>query len=59
MAEAGKEAMAELAESKPTAVAAAGHYRWVICSLPCFAATVNYLDRQVISLLKPTLQSEG
>ncbi len=29
-----------------------GKYRWVICGLVFFATTVNYLDRQVISLLK-------
>lgn len=27
-------------------------YRWVILSLVFFATTINYLDRQVISLLK-------
>ncbi|MGE5198165.1 MAG: MFS transporter [Rhodospirillaceae bacterium] len=35
-----------------------GHYRWVICGLLFFAATVNYIDRQVIGILKPTLQQE-
>ncbi|OFW05114.1 MAG: hypothetical protein A3H96_06250 [Acidobacteria bacterium RIFCSPLOWO2_02_FULL_67_36] len=35
-----------------------GHYRWVICALLFFAATINYVDRQVISILKPTLQAE-
>jgi MFS transporter, ACS family, aldohexuronate transporter len=35
-----------------------GHYRWVICGLLFFAATINYVDRQVISILKPTLQAE-
>ena len=34
----------------------AGRVRWLICGLLFFAATVNYMDRQVISLLKPTLQ---
>ena len=29
-----------------------GNYRWVILSLIFFATTINYLDRQVISLLK-------
>lgn len=29
-----------------------GSYRWVILSLVFFATTINYLDRQVISLLK-------
>jgi ACS family hexuronate transporter-like MFS transporter len=26
------------------------HYRWVICALLFFATTINYLDRQVLSL---------
>jgi ACS family hexuronate transporter-like MFS transporter len=29
-----------------------GNYRWLILSLIFFATTINYLDRQVISLLK-------
>jgi len=33
-----------------------GGYRWLICCLLFFAGTVNYMDRQVIGLLKPTLQ---
>ena len=45
---------------------AAGHfapnertnYRWVIVGLLFFATTINYLDRQVISLLKPILEKE-
>lgn len=32
-----------------------GKYRWTICALIFFATTVNYLDRAVISLLKPYL----
>ena len=35
-----------------------GNYRWTICSLVFFATTINYLDRQVISLLKPMLEKE-
>jgi len=35
-----------------------GYYRWIICGLLFFAATVNYIDRQVIGILKPTLQAE-
>lgn len=33
-----------------------GRYRWFICALLFFAATVNYADRNVIGLLKPALQ---
>jgi len=32
-----------------------GKYRWTICGLLFFATTVNYLDRQVLSLLQPYL----
>jgi MFS transporter, ACS family, hexuronate transporter len=35
-----------------------GSYRWVICGLLFLAATLNYVDRQVIGFLKPTLQTE-
>ena len=34
-----------------------GNVRWTICALLFFAATINYLDRQVIATLKDTLQS--
>ena len=34
-----------------------GQYRWMICALLFFAATINYVDRQVIGILKPTLQT--
>lgn len=33
-----------------------GKYRWTICGLVFFATTVNYLDRQVLSLLKDRLE---
>lgn len=34
------------------------NYRWTICGLLFFATTVNYLDRQVLSLLAPSLSKE-
>ncbi len=40
------------------AAAKAGNFRWTICALLFFATTVNYLDRQVLSLLKPLLEDE-
>jgi ACS family hexuronate transporter-like MFS transporter len=33
-------------------------YRWTICALLFFATTINYVDRQVLGLLAPTLQTE-
>ena len=35
-----------------------GNYRWMICALLFFAAVINYVDRQVIGILKPTLMKE-
>src|SRR4029453_955780 len=35
-----------------------GSYRWVICGLLFLAATINYVDRLVLGILKPRLQSE-
>lgn len=35
-----------------------GHYRWTICTLLFFATTINYLDRQVLGLLKPVIETE-
>ena len=34
------------------------HLRWYICGLLCFACTLNYLDRQTVSVLKGTIQAE-
>lgn len=33
-------------------------YRWTICALLFAATTINYIDRQVIGILAPTLQRE-
>ena len=35
-----------------------GRVRWTICALLFFATTINYLDRQVLGLLAPTLEKE-
>jgi ACS family hexuronate transporter-like MFS transporter len=34
-----------------------GRVRWTICAMLFAATTINYMDRQVLSLLKPTLQA--
>ena len=36
-----------------------GKYRWTICGLVFFSTTINYLDRNVLGLLKPTLSADG
>ena len=33
-------------------------YRWTVCALLFAVTTVNYMDRQVLSILAPTLQRE-
>ncbi|MCG3159045.1 MAG: Hexuronate transporter [Acidobacteria bacterium] len=53
------EQQATSARAAVTAVSKIKHLRWYICALLFFAATINYLDRQVIATLKPTLQKEG
>ena len=35
-----------------------GRVRWGICALLFFATTINYIDRQVIGILKPTLTEQ-
>jgi ACS family hexuronate transporter-like MFS transporter len=35
-----------------------GRYRWLICALLFAATSINYVDRQIIGVLKPTLQLE-
>ena len=43
----------------PSAPAArAGNYRWRVCAMLLAATTINYVDRQVIGILKPTLQQQ-
>src|SRR5260370_9615514 len=32
--------------------------RWYICGLLFFATTINYIDRQVLGLLKPVLEKD-
>ena len=48
---------------EPAVVSAAppekiGRYRWTICALLFFATTINYMDRQVLGILAPTLQKD-
>ena len=46
------------ASTANTTGSSTGNFRWVICGLLFLAATLNYVDRQVIGFLKPTLQHE-
>jgi ACS family hexuronate transporter-like MFS transporter len=40
------------------AVPRTSRYRWLICGLLFAATAINYVDRQIIGVLKPTLQHE-
>ncbi|MGP8219790.1 MAG: MFS transporter [Limisphaerales bacterium] len=46
--------MSETSETKPRI----GRYRWIVCALLFFATTINYMDRQVIGILRPVLEQE-
>jgi ACS family hexuronate transporter-like MFS transporter len=35
-----------------------GNYRWLICTLLFAAMVINYVDRQMLGVLKPTLSAE-
>ena len=36
----------------------AGRYRWGICALLFAVITVNYIDRQIIGVLKPVIEED-
>jgi MFS transporter, ACS family, hexuronate transporter len=42
----------------PSSSTGVGRLRWVICGLLFFATTINYVDRQIIGILKPELQRD-
>jgi MFS transporter, ACS family, hexuronate transporter len=44
------------APSPPYVPAPAGYFRWIICTLLLLGITKNYMDRQVLGVLKTTLQ---
>jgi ACS family hexuronate transporter-like MFS transporter len=45
-------------ENHPATAPRVGWFRWVVCGLLFLATTVNYMDRQVIGILKPTLMTD-
>jgi ACS family hexuronate transporter-like MFS transporter len=63
LAEIGEEDMGATATGEAVALSHAhlppvGRYRWTICALLFFATTINYVDRQVLGILKPVLSSD-
>src|SRR5256885_3434213 len=47
---------AEARGQDPRTSSPAGYFRWVICTLLLLGTTKNYMDRQVLGVLKTTLQ---
>ncbi|WP_377527262.1 MFS transporter [Pontibacter rugosus] len=47
-----------LMSKQPTEKVKIGSYRWTICFLVFTATTINYLDRQVVGILKPVLETQ-
>ena len=45
-------------EQAVSSVTTTGSYRWAVCALLFFATTINYMDRQILSLLKPILDNQ-
>ncbi len=50
--------MSSIATEPAATVAPGGRYRWTVCALLFFATTINYVDRQALGILAPTLQKE-
>jgi MFS transporter, ACS family, hexuronate transporter len=48
----------QMAPPPSDAAAIIGRYRWVVCSLIFLATTVNYIDRQILALIKEFLDQE-
>lgn len=44
--------------SQKTSTYSVGKFRWTICALLFIATTINYIDRQILSLIKPILDEE-
>ncbi|MGD0681027.1 MAG: MFS transporter [Terracidiphilus sp.] len=51
----GEPASGRLSAAGISPVAKIGNVRWTICAMLFAATTINYMDRQVLALLKPTL----
>src|SRR3954470_8362002 len=52
------QAIASVPAPVPDPPSPLGRYRWVVCGLLFFATTVNYVDRQILALIKEFLDKE-
>jgi MFS transporter, ACS family, hexuronate transporter len=54
----GNVGVMEAGVQAPARAEAVGVTRWLVCALLFFGCTINYIDRQVVGILKPTLSQE-
>ena len=54
----GLKARSRSERAPSSAPSARSKYRWLVCALLFLATTINYIDRQILSLLKPILDTE-
>jgi ACS family hexuronate transporter-like MFS transporter len=47
-----------MSQPAPTFTAPPTNYRWIVCALLFFATTINYIDRQILALIKPILDDQ-
>ena len=50
--------MTSEANSRTRSRSGMSHVRWTICALLFFATSINYMDRQVLGILAPTLENK-
>jgi len=50
--------MTEAVAPSTVITSAGGRYRWAICALLFFVITINYIDRQVLGVLKPIIEED-
>jgi ACS family hexuronate transporter-like MFS transporter len=50
--------MSDSAAPAPPIAVKVGNYRWLICALLLAAMIINYVDRQMLGVLKPTLSKD-
>lgn len=48
----------QMADHGPAAPAAGGRYAWMVLSILCFVYVLNFLDRQLLSILAKPIQDE-
>ena len=47
-----------MSQTAPSSAAPSTNYRWIVCALLFFATTINYIDRQILAMIKPILDEQ-